>query len=219
MKGRNRKQVVFPSFLPLRCGRRTLLNEKLFKHHLSRLPPRLSSLHGRSNFPDSALHSCILRSCVARCHNVQQHAPASNDGKALSANQSRAVKSRHPQIFQVWIIMGSAALAAGVLLYGYINFLSTGNATSSSGLPFIQTGALIGLLGLVVFSIITNNIFKKMREASTQMSSVPVSSGASTSTGSTSAMTGLQKRLKVVGLTGMILLVIVVALMIIGANI
>ena len=115
--------------------------------------------------------------------------------------------------------MGSAALAAGVLLYGYINFLSKGNATSSSGLPFIQTGALLGLLGLIVFSIITNNLFKKMREASTAMSSAPVSPGVSTSTGSTSVMTGLQNRLKIVGLTGMILLIIVLALMIIGANI
>jgi uncharacterized membrane protein len=123
-----------------------------------------------------------------------------------------------PRSFRYGIIMGSAALAAGVLLYGYINFLSKGSATSSSGLPFIQTGALLGLLGLIVFSIITNNLFKKMREASTAMSSAPIPPGAS-ALGSTSVMTGLQNRLKVVGITGMILLVIVLALMIIGANI
>ena len=124
-----------------------------------------------------------------------------------------------PRSFRYGIIMGSAALAADVLLYEYIDFLSAGNGTSSSGLPLIQTGALLGLFGLIIFSIVTNNLFKKMREASTALNSVPVSSGVSTSTGSTSAMTGLQKRLKVVGLTGMTLLVIVLALMIIGANI
>jgi len=124
-----------------------------------------------------------------------------------------------PRSLRYNMIMGSLALAAGVLLYGYINFMSTGNATSSSGKPLIETGALIGLLGLVFVSIITNSTFKKIRETSTQMSSVSAASDASASASSASAMTGLQKRLEVVGTIGMTLLVVVVALMIIGANI
>ena len=131
-------------------------------------------------------------------------------GKLTQPTRAELSRVVVPRGFRYGIIMGSVALAAGVLLYGYINYATTGNATSSSGLPFIQTGALLGLLGLLIVSIVTNDIFKKMRNASAQTSNVAASP---------SSMTGLQNRLKIVGLTGMTLLVIVVALMIIGSSI
>ena len=110
--------------------------------------------------------------------------------------------------------MGSAALVFGVILYGYINFATKANATSPSGIPFIQAGALIALAGLLANSFVIWNALKKMEKLTAREGNV-----LAAPTTPSNEMLGLQNRIRVSGLVGMVVLIVVVALMVVGANV
>ncbi len=114
-----------------------------------------------------------------------------------------------PGVFRYGLIAGMIALADGVLLYIYINFVNTIYATSSAGLPLIQAGALIGLLAVILVNSIQNNTMRKIQKISTQT----LSQDDQRTVGL------LQNRLKIAARTGAALLVIVLVLMVVGSNI
>ena len=127
-----------------------------------------------------------------------------------------------PGIFRYGLVAGMIALTDGVLLYVYVNFITTNNATSLPGQPLIQGGAVIGLAALIFVNVVQNNTMKHIQRVSAQTVSQVArgtSSSAQTSDDSTLTIGRLQNRLKIVARIGATLLVIVVILMIVGSNI
>ncbi len=127
-----------------------------------------------------------------------------------------------PRVFRYGLVAGMIALTDGVLLYVYINFVTTDNVTSPAGLPLIQAGAIIGLGALILVNSIQNNTMRKIQRISSQ-SPGQEAPGTSSSTQmgnhSNSAIGRLQNRLKIAARTGAVLLVIVLILMVLGTNI
>jgi uncharacterized membrane protein len=116
-------------------------------------------------------------------------------------------------------ITGSSILAiiAGLILYGYTTQTATSLAPSASGLIYIQAGAILGLVVLIIalgilvpagrkFISLTKQAPKPLAEPSTQN---PMAA----------QMAGLQKRMGIAGRLGVALLGIALILMIIGASI
>jgi uncharacterized membrane protein len=115
-----------------------------------------------------------------------------------------------PRLFRFGMIVGGIALLVGVALYSYINYVATSYATSVSGLPFIQGGALLGLLILVVHTTIQSSTAKKMKALMAQ---------GPPSAETLPRIAGLQRRTKMLARVGFIILLIVLALMVTGSNI
>jgi uncharacterized membrane protein len=130
-----------------------------------------------------------------------------------------------PKAARYGMIAGMVAVADGVLLYAYINFVNTSYAPSAAGLPFIQGGALLGLLLLLVAVFMVDRTSRRIRSLSIGISEEREPPAASASPGNDSAAAELgaaatlQKRLKLTTRVGMALLVLVLLLMVVGANI
>ncbi len=120
------------------------------------------------------------------------------------------------------LIAGTIALVDGVLLYSYINVFTTANATSAEGLPYIQTGALIGFLTLAVGTMLQMRTAREIQRVSSQLQQGPEAAGVAGSGVSAGSqmqvMAKLQSRAKTTALLGAALLLIVIALMVAGAN-
>ncbi len=114
-----------------------------------------------------------------------------------------------PGVFRYGFIAGMIALADGVLLYIYINVITTSNPTSLAGLPLIQAGAIIGLFAAILVNSIQNNTMRKIQKISTQTPSQDDQRTVGL----------LQNRLKIAARTGAALLVIVLILMVVGSTI
>ncbi len=120
-----------------------------------------------------------------------------------------------PRVFRYGLIAGMIALTDGVLLYAYISFLNTNYATSSTGLPLIQAGAIIGLVALIVVNSVQNSAMRKIQRISAQTTPSQGAQGTSSDT----QIGWLQNRFKVAARIGATLLVIVLVLMVLGSNI
>ena len=114
-----------------------------------------------------------------------------------------------PGVFRYGLIAGMIALADGVLLYIYINVINTVYMTTPAGLPFIQAGAIVGLIAAILVNSVQNNTMRKIQKISTQTPSQD----------ELRTIGRLQNRLKVAARTGAALLVIVLVWMVVGSNI
>ena len=109
----------------------------------------------------------------------------------------------------------AAAAIAGLALYAYITQVATSFAPSSSGLPYIQAGAVATLIVLIIaFGILiptTRKLVELVKKAKNQAAT---SGDAATS----AQVAGLQKRLGTAARLGVLLLAVTFILMILGAN-
>src|SRR5713226_9708670 len=121
-----------------------------------------------------------------------------------------------PRIFRYGLVAGMIALADGVLLYVYINFVTTNNATSRAGSPLIQAGAIIRLGALVLVNSIQNSTMRRIQRISAQIPGQKLQGTSPSSqmeNDSTLAIGRLQNRLKIIARAGAALLVIALTLM------
>ncbi|MHB8567252.1 MAG: hypothetical protein ACYC7D_13105 [Nitrososphaerales archaeon] len=122
-----------------------------------------------------------------------------------------------PKMFRYGLVMGIVALADGAVLYYYITFVGPkSEATSVLGDPYIRGGALLGLLVLIIFTWFQNGTMKKMGKISAQLAqSAPGQAGNPLM----AQMTALQKRSAMVSRIAAGVLVLIIILMLVGANI
>jgi uncharacterized membrane protein len=109
----------------------------------------------------------------------------------------------------------AAAAIAGLALYAYITQVATSFAPSGSGAIYIQAGAVVTLIVLVIaFGVLiptTRKLVALVKQSQTQ--------GATGGDASAAQVAGLQKRLGMAARLGVFLLAVTFILMIVGANI
>jgi hypothetical protein len=116
-------------------------------------------------------------------------------------------------------ITGSSILAivAGVILYGYTTQTATSLAPSASGLIYIQAGAVLGLVVLIIALGILVPAGRKFISLTKQ---APKPQAQPTAQDPMAAqIAGLQRRMGIAGRLGAILLAFSLILMVIGASI
>ncbi|HXQ92202.1 MAG TPA: hypothetical protein VN739_04290 [Nitrososphaerales archaeon] len=112
-------------------------------------------------------------------------------------------------------IAGSAtgAIIFGVLLFGYIS-RSTTLAPSSSGLPLIEAGAVLGLLAYIIAMGVVYPTANKLVKTMKQMSSSTGAAGQSES-----AIAQMQQRMRIGASAAAGILGLTLILMIVGASV
>jgi len=137
--------------------------------------------------------------------------------KMSPASRAEFIQSALPRYLE--FITGSSILAiiAGLILYGYVTTQTTSSfALTGPGLVYIQAGAVLGLVVLIIalgilvpagrkFISLTKQAPKPTAEASAQN---PMAA----------QMAGLQKRMGIAGRLGVALLAIALILMVVGAS-
>ena len=109
----------------------------------------------------------------------------------------------------------AAAAIAGLALYAYITQVATSFAPSSSGLPYIQAGAIATLIVLIIaFGILIPTTRKLV--ALVKRSQNQAASGGDAAM--SAQVAGLQKKLGMAARLGLLLLAATFILMILGAN-
>ena len=107
-----------------------------------------------------------------------------------------------------------AAAIAGLALYAYITQVATSFSPSKSGLTYIQAGAVVTLIVLIIaFGILiptTRKLVKLVKQSQ---------SASGGDAGISSEVAGLQKRLGIAARLGVLLLAATFILMIVGATI
>ena len=110
----------------------------------------------------------------------------------------------------------AAAAIAGLALYAYITQFATSLAPSNSGLPYIQAGAVVTLIVLIIaFGILiptTRKLVAVVKQS--QKQSAPGGDAAMSA-----QITSLQKRLAMAARLGVLLLAVTFIFMIVGASI
>jgi uncharacterized membrane protein len=136
--------------------------------------------------------------------------------KMSPASRSEFVLSVIPSYMR--FIGGSsiAAAVAGLALYAYITQAATSLAPSSSGLIYIQIGAIVTLIVLMIAFGVLIPTSRKLVDLLKQSQKQPAPGGDS----AMSAQVGnLQKRLGMAARLGVLLLGVTFILMIVGASI
>ena len=136
--------------------------------------------------------------------------------KMSPASRGEFMMSALPQYMR--FIGGSsiAAAVAGLALYAYITQVSTTLAPSSSGLIYIQLGAVVTIIILLIaFGVLTPTSRKLV--ALLKQSQKQVTPGGDTAT--SAQVASLQKRLGMAARLGVLLLAVTFILMIVGASI
>jgi uncharacterized membrane protein len=114
--------------------------------------------------------------------------------------------------YVVW--NATIAIAAGLILYGYITQVSKSLAPTSSGLVWIVAGVLFGLVAYIIgIMVVTRSNRKLMRMMSQSTTSSSDSGGAS------GEMRMVQRRLAVGGSLQALFLLLALLSMVVGANI
>ena len=109
-----------------------------------------------------------------------------------------------------------AAAVAGLALYAYITQVATSLAPSSSGLIYIQFGAVVTLIVLLIaFGVLIPTSRKLV--ATLKQSQKQAAPGADAAT--SAQVASLQKRLGMSARVGVLLLAVTLILMIVGASI
>lgn len=129
--------------------------------------------------------------------------------KMSPSSRSEFIQSALPRY--LGFITGSSILAiiAGVGLYGYITQVATSLAPSASGSIYIQTGAVIGLVVLIIALGVLVPAGRKFL-ALTKQAPDPQAQ---------TKIASLQKRMGIAGRLGVALLGIALILMVIGASV
>ncbi len=137
--------------------------------------------------------------------------------KMSPLSRAEFVQSALPRYLR--FITGSSILAivAGLILYGYITQSATTYAPSLAGSPYIQAGAVIGLVVLIVALGVLVPAGRKFIALTKQAPKPPAQPSAQDPMAAQIA--GLQKRMGIAGRLGVGLLGIALILMVIGASI
>lgn len=106
------------------------------------------------------------------------------------------------------------AAVAGLALYAYITQVATSLAPSNSGLPYIQVGAVVTLIVLLIAFGILIPTSRKLVALLKQSQGEPAADAVVTA-----QVAGLQKRLGMAARLGVLLLAVTFILMIVGASI
>ena len=134
--------------------------------------------------------------------------------KMSPTSRSEFILSALPQYMR--FIGGSSitAAVAGLALYAYITQVATSLAPSGSGAIYIQVGAVVTLIVLLIAFVVLIPTSRKLVQLLKQSQTTP--SGDST----ISAQVGsLQKRLGIAARLGVLLLAVTFILMVVGASI
>ena len=120
-----------------------------------------------------------------------------------------------PRFFRYSLMMAIVALVDGAMLFAYIDFLAPrSEAVGSLGDPFIGFGALLGLLGLLIFTWFQESTVKKTKDMSVQMAQSRAKAGEISV-----ELIALQKRSVKGAKIGLVILFLVIVLMVIGTNV
>jgi uncharacterized membrane protein len=135
--------------------------------------------------------------------------------KMSPGSRAEFIQSALPRYLR--FIMGSSILAilAGLILYGYITQTATSLAPSNTGTPYIQAGAILGLVVLILALGVLVPAGRKFI-ALTKQTSI---SSQSTDAPMGAQIASLQRRMGIAGRLGVALLGITLILMIIGASV
>jgi uncharacterized membrane protein len=136
--------------------------------------------------------------------------------KMSPASRSEFILSALPQYMR--FIGGSsiAAAVAGLALYAYITQVATTLAPSSSGTIYIQIGAVVTLIVLLIAFVVLIPTSRKLVQLLKQSQGHAAPGGDS----AISAQVGsLQKRLGMAARLGVLLLAVTFILMVVGASI
>lgn len=135
--------------------------------------------------------------------------------KVSSAARADFGKLVAPLIYRYSLRMAILALVSGALLFGYVDFLAPkSEAVSSLGDPFIGVGGLLGLAGLLIFTLLQQSTAKKTKEMTAQMAQSPTRAGELGA-----KLATLQKRSVIGARVGLVLLLLVIVLMVVGTNV
>lgn len=137
--------------------------------------------------------------------------------KMSPASRAEFILSALPRYLR--FVGGSSVVAviAGLLLYAYTTQAATSLAPSSSGLIYVQAGAVLGLAVLIIAFGVMIPSGRKLVSLVGQLSkpqTTPPSEGSAAVT-----IASLQKRLGMAGRLGVTLLAFALILMVIGASI
>jgi uncharacterized membrane protein len=134
--------------------------------------------------------------------------------KMSPASRSEFILSALPQYMR--FIGGSsiAAAVAGLALYAYITQVATSLEPSGSGTIYIQVGAVVTLIVLLIAFVVLIPTSRKLVQLLKQSQTAPGADSA------ISAQVGsLQKRLGMAARLGVLLLAVTFILMVVGASI
>jgi uncharacterized membrane protein len=135
--------------------------------------------------------------------------------KVSPATRGEFTLSVLPSYMRFIGVSSIAAAVAGLALYAYITQVATSPAPSSSGLPYIQAGAVVTLIVLIIaFGILIPTARKLI--AVLKQSQKQLAPGADTAM--SAQVASLQKRLGIAARLGLLLLAVTFILMIVGAN-
>src|SRR5713101_1148637 len=137
--------------------------------------------------------------------------------KMSPASRAEFIQSALPRYLR--FITGSSILAiiAGLILYGYVTTQTTGSfALTGPGLVYIQAGAVLGLVVLIIALGVLVPAGRKFISL-TKQAPKPQAQPAQDPT--VARIAGLQKRMGIAGRLGVTLLAIALILMVIGASI
>jgi uncharacterized membrane protein len=137
--------------------------------------------------------------------------------KMSPPSRAEFIQSALPRYLR--FITGSSILAiiAGLILYGYTTQTATSLAPSPSGLIYIQAGAILGLVVLIIALGILVPAGRKFISL-TKLAPKPQTQ-PSAQDPMAAQIAGLQKRMGIAGRLGVTLLAIALILMVIGAGI
>jgi uncharacterized membrane protein len=137
--------------------------------------------------------------------------------KMSPASRAEFIQSALPRYLR--FITGSSILAiiAGLILYGYVTTQTTSSfALTGPGLVYIQAGAVLGLIVLIIALGILVPAGRKFLSLTKQ---APTPAQPSAQNPMAAQMAGLQKRMGIAGRLGVALLAIALILMVVGASI
>jgi uncharacterized membrane protein len=134
--------------------------------------------------------------------------------KMSPASRAEFIVSALPRYMQ--FVAGSAivGIVAGLLLYGYATSVGPPLAPTDSGAPYVQAGAVLGLVVLIIALGVMVPTGRKLVSLVGQMSK----SQTPTSTADSARIAGLTKRLALAGRVGVTLLAFALILMVLGAS-
>lgn len=128
--------------------------------------------------------------------------------KMSPGSRSEFIKSALPRYLGFTAVSAILAIVAGISLYGYTTQVATSLAPTSSGSIYVQTGAVVGLLVLIIalgVMVPSGRKFLALTKQAPDPQTQP-------------KISSLQKRMAIAGRLGVALLGIALILMVIGAS-
>ena len=128
--------------------------------------------------------------------------------KMSPSSRSEFIQSALPRYIGFSAVSAIVAIIAGVSLYGYVTQAAPSLAPSIAGSPYVQTGAIIGLIVLIIalgVMVPSGRKFLALTKQSPDPQTQP-------------KIASLQKRMGIAGRLGVALLGIALILMVIGAS-